>query len=185
MGVTLAQPSEQGHEVEAPPPPPKETASLFAQLTGLDDAQLAGAMSALCDRAIRMGQLADSKATGKDVKRFAHDVVTSGIETESKLAAVLARLGTVQRDSPASAEVRTDTGRSMTALQMVSGKDFDRTYLNEQRIEAEAALRLVDLITAQVQSRELGDELQRFRARIETRIRMVRALQEQTDRATF
>jgi putative membrane protein len=154
------------------------------QVTSLDDTQVAGAMSALCDRVIRMGQLAESKATSRDVKRLAREVVTSGIDSQTKLTAQLDRLGISLRDSQASAEVRTETGRSMTTLQMVTGKEFDRTYLDEQLIEADAALELLDRIVAEAQSHELRDELQGFRARVEARVRMERALQGTTDRAS-
>jgi putative membrane protein len=186
MGVTMAQPSGPGSEVVTTPtaadsvsgilPAAAEPATGLVDVTGMDDAQVAGTLAALCSRATRVGQLGESKSTRRDVKQLAHEIAASSLDSDERLAALLAERGVVQRESPASAEVRRDAFRSVTSLLMVTGKDFDRTYMDEQLVEADKAIAVIDRILPEAQSPELTAQLQRVRSKAAWRARTIRAM---------
>jgi predicted outer membrane protein len=172
-GATLAQPgtslASAANAAEAP------AAAEKPSLAALDDAQLAGVLEEIADREIRMAQLAEAKAVGRDTKRFAHDVATAHLEIRAKLAALLAQLDLRTSDSPALADLRNAMATGMTTLRMASGKEVDDSYVDVQLREETRALAVVDDVLSRVQRPELRDETERIRARIEAQVRLAQA----------
>jgi putative membrane protein len=135
--------------------------------TGLTDAQIAAVLQAVNSGEIKQAQLAQHKAESSEVKRFAQAMLTAHREMQSSEAMLFSRLRITPRDSAVSARVQTDAKNELSNLEDVTGRDFDRDYIDAQVLAQNNALELVDKMISNVSSSELRSDLQNSRTKIQ------------------
>ncbi len=143
----------------------------MVDLSTLNDAQFAAIVQAINAGEIQEGQLAMSKATTPDVKRFAKDMVIAHRDMQTKMTTLLGRLQITPSDNAVSNQMRSDTQGEISTLQTMRGKDFDRDYIDAQVRNHNKALELLDHITPSVKDSELKAALTATRPKVEAHLR--------------
>ncbi len=140
-------------------------------LSTLNDAQFASIVQAVNEGEIQEAQLAMTKATSPDVKRFARDMATAHRDMQNKMTALLGRLQITPSDNAVSNQLKSDTQSELSTLQGTRGKDFDRDYIDAQVRNHNEALELLERITPSVKNTELKASLTSTRPKIEAHLR--------------
>jgi putative membrane protein len=140
-------------------------------LATLSDAQFASIVEAVNDGEIQEAQLATSKATSPDVKRFARDMSTAHRDMQNKMTTLLGRLQITPSDNAVSNQLKSDTQSELSTLQTTRGKEFDRDYIDAQVRNHNKALELLDRITPSVKNTELKAALTSTRPKVEAHLR--------------
>jgi putative membrane protein len=153
-------------------------------VSSLNDAQFAAVVQAINQSEIQEAQLAMSKATSADTKRFARDMATGHRTMETKLDALFAHLQITPSDNAISNQIKSDAQTEMQALQAMRGKDFDRDYIDTQVTNHNKALELLDRITPNVKSSELRTALTNARTGVETHLREAERIQQSLQKGT-
>ena len=147
-------------------------------VSNLDDAQVAAVVQALNSGEIQQAQLAQSKAKSPDVKRFAQKMITAHRDMQTSDAALFSRLQITPSDNAVSNQLKTDVQNNMSTLQSMTGRDFDRDYIDGQVRAHNRALELVDRMAMNVKSSELRTSLQNARTKIEQHLRDAERIQQ-------
>jgi putative membrane protein len=153
-------------------------------VSSFDDAQLAAVVQSLNMSEMQTAQLAQSKATSPEVKKYAKDMMTQHREMENRANAVFSRLQITPNENAVSNQVKTDAQSDMSTLQGMRGKDFDREYIDEQVRAHNHALELVDRMIPSAKSPELKAELQGARTKIEAHLRQAEKIQQTQQKGT-
>jgi putative membrane protein len=149
-----------------------------ADVSNLSDAQVAGVLQTINQGATQEAQLAQSKASMPEVKRFARDMMTTHRSVQTKENALFSRLQVTPTDSAASNQLRSDTQNQLTTLQSMKGKDFDQSFMDAQVRHHNDALDLIDRMSPNVKSSELKSELQSMRSKVDARLREAERIQQ-------
>jgi putative membrane protein len=153
-------------------------------VSGFTDGQIAAVMQAINQGEIQAAQLAQSKATSSDVKRFAQHMVTDHRDMQNKANTLLSRMQVTVTENPVSTQLRSDAQNELTMLQSETGRDFDRTYIDAQVRNHNQALELIDRITPNVKSTDFRSQLQSARPKIEQHLREAERLQQMSQGTT-
>jgi predicted outer membrane protein len=186
MGATMAQPGGDSSLAAGglEPPAARQTGTAARasppeiQLSTLDDAAFADIVQKALDGAIRMAQLAESKATSREVKHFAHEMVSFHENMVSLERGLYARIHLVPTSNPVSDGVEADVRGRMATLLDANGRNFDRAYVDSQLAQQTDALELVDRIIPHVKNGELKGELEGVRTKLEAHVRMATAAKQ-------
>jgi putative membrane protein len=143
----------------------------------LSDAQLAAVVQAINQGEIQEAQLALSKSSNADVKRFARDMISAHRDMMSKTTALLQRLQITPNDNAVSNQLKSDTQSEIQDLQTMRGKDFDRNYIDSQVRNHNGALELMDRIAPDVKNAELKAALMSDRPKVEAHLREAERVQ--------
>jgi predicted outer membrane protein len=149
-----------------------------AELSQLDDAQLAAVVQAVNDGEIRIAQLVESRTTNADVKRLAHELLVSHQVLLSKDRALWARLNLTPSASAISARVDADTQNEVALLTGVRGDSFDRDYVELQVQDQNSAIELVGRIIPDLKRADFKAGLKSARSKLEGHLRMAESTQE-------
>jgi putative membrane protein len=152
--------------------------------SSLNDAQVAAVVNALNLGEIQEAQVAVSKAKSPDVKRFAQHMLTDHRDMQSKDAALLSRLQITPSENAVSNQLKTDAQNELSTLQNVTGRDFDREYIDSQVRAHNQALELIDRTMSSVKSSDLRNELQKARSKIEEHLREAERIQQSLQQGT-
>jgi predicted outer membrane protein len=172
-GATMMQPSDRGARpaVTATPSSSAGAAVSDAELATLDDAHLAGLIEEVNDGAARFASVGERRVTGRQVKRFAHDLATRHAAAKSRFLVRLAQLGIEPASGPVSEQVHADEGGDLETLPGRAGQDFDRAYVDGQLRDLTRAADLLGRIIARVQRPDLTAALEDLRSRLDADIR--------------
>lgn len=96
------------------------------------DEQITKILTTNNDGEIAMAKMAEKKAESKDVKKFAKEMAKDHGKNNKKTMKVAKKLDMVPEDNPKAAEIKREAEQNMAQLQNLSGKEFDRTYMNIQ-----------------------------------------------------
>jgi putative membrane protein len=146
-------------------------------LSTLSDGQFAAIVQTINASEIQEAQLAMSKATAPEVKRFARDMAVAHRDMQNKLTALLGRLQITPSDNAVSNQLKSDTQSELSTLQTMRGKDFDRDYVDAQVTNHNKALEMLDRITPSVKSSELKAALVGARPKVEAHLREAERVQ--------
>jgi putative membrane protein len=149
----------------------------MVDLSTLNDAQFSAIVQAINAGEIQEAQLAMSKATSPDVKRFARDMVVAHRDMQNKMTALLGRLQMTPSDNAVSNQLRSDTQGEVSTLQTMRGKEFDRDYIDAQVRNHNKALELLDEMTPSVKDAELRAALIAARPKVEAHLREAERVQ--------
>jgi predicted outer membrane protein len=182
-GATMMQPSVRGVQGggRAATSAPSSTAPKpvsEAELATLDDAHLSGLIEEVNDGAARFASLGERRVTDHKVKRFAHDLVSRHVATQSKFRDRLVQLGIDPASGPLREQVRAEVGRDLEALPSARGEDFDRAYVDGQLRDLTRAADLLDRIIGHVQRPDLRAAVEDLRSRLDADIRGAESLRD-------
>jgi putative membrane protein len=147
-------------------------------VSNLTDAQTAAVIGALNEGEIEQAQLAMTKATSPEVKRFAGSMATAHRQMQNKATELLKRLQITPMDNAVSSQLKSDTQSEMTTLQSLRGKEFDRDYIDAQVRAHNEALELLDRMTPNVKNPELKSAINADRPKIESHLREAERVQQ-------
>lgn len=131
--------AQTGNEAATPPaamnaPAPESAATGNAPATSaaVSDPQIAHiALSASSGDSAR-GKLAETKATNAQVKSFAKEMVTDHTMLNKKAVELANKLNVTPAESPADSDLVKKVGDMTNDLQGKTGKDFDKTYMDQE-----------------------------------------------------
>ncbi len=146
-------------------------------LSTLSDGQFAAIVETINSGEIQEAQLAMSKATAPEVKRFARDMAMAHRDMQNKLTALVGRLQITPSDNAVSNQLKSDSQSELATLQTMRGKDFDRDYVDAQVTNHNKALEMLDRITPSVKSSELKAALVGVRPKVEEHLREAERVQ--------
>jgi putative membrane protein len=99
---------------------------------GVTDAQIASIVVTANQVDIDAGQLAASRATNDEVKRFAQLMVTDHTGVNQAAGELAAKLKVTPQDNPTSQSLKTDGEKSLTHLKTLRGAAFDTAYIDRE-----------------------------------------------------
>jgi putative membrane protein len=152
--------------------------SAMMDVSTFTDAQLAAIVQAINEGEIQQAQLALSKASSPQVKRFARDMLSEHRDMLNQDKSLMARLQITPSDNALSLQLKTDAQNDLSTLQDARGKDFDRDYVDAQVSGHNKALELVDRITPNVKSADMKASLKSARPKIEAHLRRAEQVQQ-------
>ena len=176
-----------GSEGTGTPPASADAATTVAMspasegmdVTGFTDGQVAAVILALNDEEIEESQLATTKASSKDVRAFARDMVAAHRDMLNASNALFGKLHVSATENAVSSKLMTATLNQMTTLEEQGrGSDFDDDYVEAQVRVHNTALDLIDRMIPNAVSPELKGALQEDRPKIEAHLQAAAHLQD-------
>lgn len=177
VGSTMAQPTastmltegpittgSDGGVVEPPPVPGPQgplTLGLAPQLdlSGLDDARLAGIAQAIRRAELEHVKVAQARALSARVQRFASDAAQQHRALAAQEQTTLSKLKLSPISSPVSDQILGDWENDRSALKGTQPLDFDRTFIDHQIQLDTKALALLDAAIASISNASLRSQL--------------------------
>jgi putative membrane protein len=111
---------------------------------GPTDAQIAHIVVTANQVDINAGKLAQSKATNKDVKAFAKQMVTDHTGVNKQATALVKKLKVKPEDNPTSKSLMSGGEDNLKKLKGLKGKDFDKAYVDNEVAYHQAVLDAID-----------------------------------------
>jgi len=163
--------------------PPTTTAMSPAsdgmEVSGFTDGQLAAVIVALNDQEIEESQLATTKASSKDVRAFARDMVAAHRDMLNASKALFDKLHVTAADNAVSSKLKTATLNQMTTLEeQTRGYDFDDNYVDAQVRAHNTALDLIDRMILDASSPDLKAALQEDLSKVDAHLQAAAHLQD-------
>ena len=98
----------------------------------VNDAQIASIVVTANQVDIDAGQLAASRATNDEVKKFARLMVTDHTGVNKAATDLAAKLKVTPQDNPTSKSLKADGEKSLTHLRTLNGAAFDKAYIDRE-----------------------------------------------------
>jgi putative membrane protein len=117
-------------------------ASVRAQT--VTDAQIASIVVTANQVDIDAGQLAASKASNEEVKKFAQQMVTDHTGVNKQATELVTKLHVTPQDNPTSQSLKTGGEKNIANLKTLSGSTFDKAYIAQEVTYHELVLNAVD-----------------------------------------
>ena len=153
-------------------------AKMPIDLSGLDDARLAGIVQAIQRAESQHLQLASSRASSADVLGFARDGLDSDRSGTSLDQSTFGQLKLTPTPSALSDQVQEDWQQDLTALQNAPATEFDRVFVDHEVALGMKAVTLIDSAIPVCRSTVLGERLRSDRASIAEHVQQAVALQK-------
>ena len=99
---------------------------------GVNDAQIASIVVTANQVDIDAGQLAASRATNDEVKKFARLMVTDHTGVNKAATDLAAKLKVTPQDNPTSQSLKADGEKNLTHLKALDGAAFDQAYIDRE-----------------------------------------------------
>jgi putative membrane protein len=97
-----------------------------------NDAQIVGIVLAADSIDIDYAKLAMSKAHNRQVTRFAEQMITDHSSVSKKVTGLAGKLNLSPEDGETSNSLKTQAQQMMQKLQALSGKEFDKAYIDNE-----------------------------------------------------
>jgi putative membrane protein len=118
-------------------------ASVRAQVT---DAQIASIVVTANQVDIDAGQLAESKASNEDVKKFAQQMITDHTGVNKQATELVTKLNVTPQDNLTSYSLQMEGEQNIAYLKTHSGAAFDKAYIDQEITYHYRVLKAVDEI---------------------------------------
>ena len=129
-----------------------------------NDAQIAGIVVAANRVDVDAGKLAEGMASDKEVKAFARQMVVDHTGVNQQAGALVKRLNITPEDSDVSKSLRKGGDDNIAKLKQLSGKAFDKAYVDHEVVYHQAVLDALDkTLIANAKNAELKDLLIKVR----------------------
>ncbi|HKT79823.1 MAG TPA: DUF4142 domain-containing protein [Vicinamibacterales bacterium] len=99
---------------------------------GINDAQIASIVVTANQVDIDAGQLASSRASNDEVKKFAQLMVTDHTGVNKAATDLATKLKVTPQDNPTSQSLKADGEKSLTHLRTLNGAAFDKAYIDRE-----------------------------------------------------
>jgi putative membrane protein len=159
-------------------------AGLTDMLAGdLNDAEIAHVVVTANDVDIQAGNLAKKKASAEDVHAYAHRMITDHTDVNQQAKDLVKKLNVTPKDNKISQSLKADGKKNMEKLQGLSGKEFDKEY-----IDGEIALhkRVIDVadnkLVPNAKNEELKALLVKVRPALVSHLEHAQKLEETLDK---
>jgi putative membrane protein len=119
-------------------------ASFAASAAGVTDPEIAAIVVTANQVDIDAGKLAGSKASSKEVKDFAQLMVTDHTGVNKSASELVQKLKVTPQPNPTSQSLQKGGDDNLAALTKLSGKEFDRAYVDHEVAYHQAVLDAVD-----------------------------------------
>jgi putative membrane protein len=147
-------------------------------VANLSEGQFAAVLDTVNQAEIDAAQLAQTKASSNEVKRFAQRMAAEHRDLQSRAKSLTTRLHITPSENPLSNQLQADGVNEMAALQQVGGTDFDRRYVDAQVRDHNHALELIDRTVQGLKTPEFKAEVTAARARVAEHLRHAEQLQQ-------
>jgi len=146
-------------------------AGLFAAASGAalaqpgpSDAQIAGIVVAANTVDVDAGKLAEKMASQKEVKAFAKQMITDHEAVNQQAGALVKKLNITPENSDVSKDLKNGGDENVTKLKQLSGKAFDKAYVDHEIVYHQAVLDALDkTLIPNAKNTELKDLLVKVR----------------------
>lgn len=150
----------------------------FAQSAAPNDAQIAGIVVAANTVDIDAGKLAKSKASKKDVKDFAQQMVTDHTGVNKQATALVTKLKVKPEESDTSKSLKDGGAANIAKLKGLKGAAFDKAYVDNEVTYHQAVLDAIDkTLIPSAKNEELKDLLQKVRPAIDAHLQHAKHIQ--------
>jgi putative membrane protein len=153
-------------------------------VSSFNDAQIAAVVHAVNAGEIQEAQLAESKASSAEVKRFARDMVNHHRAMQSSATSAFQKANLTPSENAVSQQLTSDTQNELSMLQGVNGRDFDRDYIDSQVKDHSMALDLIDKMLPNAKDPQLKTMLQDARTKVEAHLRDAQRIQGTLQKGT-
>lgn len=109
-----------------------------------NDAQIASIVVTANQVDIDAGKLAKSKASAKDVKAFAQQMITDHTGVNKSASALVKKLKVKPEDNPTSASLKADGKKKLGKLKGLRGAEFDSAYIDNEVTYHQAVIDAMD-----------------------------------------
>jgi putative membrane protein len=131
--------------------------SAAEQKIGIDDAQIAHVVVSANDMTVEVSRLAGLKSSSEEVKALAHQVAREHSNVNKAVAELATRLEWTPRDSPISQELKADGENHLAELNVASGEEFNKAYIDQVVAFHQNLLDLIDnTLMPNVKNQELA-----------------------------
>lgn len=153
----------------------------FAQAqSGPTDPQIAAIVVTANQVDIDAGKLAKSRASSKDVKQFAQQMVTDHTSVNKSATALVKKLKVKPEANPTSDSLKKGGDENLASLKKLKGAEFDKAYVNHEVEYHQTVLDAVDkTLIPSAQNAELKALLEKSRPTFAAHLDHARALQTQ------
>jgi putative membrane protein len=110
----------------------------------INDAQIAAIVVAANQVDIDAGQLASSKASNGEVKRFGRQMVTDHKGVNASAVALVTRLKVTPEDNPTAQSLKAGGAQNVTHLEALTGAAFDKAYVDHEVAYHEQVIAAID-----------------------------------------
>lgn len=119
-------------------------AAVWAQGAGPTNAQIAAIVVTANQVDIDAGELAQSKATSKEVKDFAQRMITDHSGVNKSATELVTKLHVTPEANDTSKSLQKGGDDNVAALKKLNGVEFDRAYVDHEVVYHQAVLDAVD-----------------------------------------
>lgn len=136
----------------------------YAEDGGPNDAQIAAIVVAANQVDIDAGKLAQSKASNKEVKKFAQTMVKDHTGVNKAAVDLVTKLGVKPQENPTSESLKDGGKQNVGRLKALKGAAFDKAYVDNEVAYHQAVLNAVDqTLIPSAKNQELHDLLVKVR----------------------
>ncbi|MGV2291640.1 DUF4142 domain-containing protein [Trinickia sp. YCB016] len=151
-----------------------------AQSAGPTDPQIAAIVVTANQVDIDAGKLAESKTQSKDVKAFAQRMIEDHTSVNQAAADLVHKLGVTPEDNATSLSLKQGGDANLANLKTLSGKQFDRAYVDHEVAYHESVIAAVDkTLIPNAQNAELKALLVKVRPTLVAHLEHAKRLQKE------
>jgi putative membrane protein len=151
--------------------------ALYAQ-TVLTDPEIAHVVVTANNVDITAGKLAKGKSKDKEVKEFAQMMITDHTSVNKQATDLVKKLGVKPVDNNTSKSLADGGETNIKMLKKLSGKKFDKHYIDQEVTYHEAVLETIDkTLIPNSQNAELKALIEKVRPAIAAHLERVKAIQ--------
>jgi putative membrane protein len=160
-------------------PAPTTPASAPQSGAAVSDPQIAAIVLAANTVDSTAGEMAKTKASNADVKKFGETMVTDHGGVNKQAVALAGRLNLTPEENPASRQLTQGGEQSRAQLEGLSGAAFDRAYIDHEVEYHQTVLDAIDsTLIPNAQNAELKALLEQVRPAVAAHLEMAKNLQK-------
>lgn len=149
-----------------------------AQTQGPTDPEIAHIVVTANTIDINAGKLAQSKSKNKEVKAFAKQMVTDHTAVNKQASDLAKKLGVTPKDNDTSKSLSKSADENITKLKGLTGKDFDKEYVNHEVDYHQTVLDAIDqTLVPSAKNAELKGLIEKVRPAIQAHLDHAKMIQ--------
>ncbi|MEO6421581.1 MAG: DUF4142 domain-containing protein [Candidatus Nitrotoga sp.] len=131
----------------------------------LNDAEIVHIVVTANQVHIENGELAEKKASNKDVRAFKRRLIKESMAINKQAKGIAAKLDVAPEDNAISKSLKADGQKCLDKLKSLSGKEFDKAYIDE---EIKIHQKVIDVVDTQLVPVVKNEELKALLAKLQT-----------------
>jgi putative membrane protein len=148
------------------------------------DAQIFGVLDAANSGEITAGKAAQQKATSKDVKKFAEEMVKAHSAMDADGKKLATKLKITPADSAMSTDLKQGGEAAMSKMEGLSGAAYDQAYVEAQVADHEKVLTAIDkTLIPNAKDKQLRAMLHKARSKVAEHLKHAKHLEEKVQKS--